>query len=106
MKTREVPPITTTNPLVSRKRTSAKRPPSPQSEQSAYSSWVYTQMKFKTYDEVVVAGVEAFLKTGKHVTEAQVKEAFPNDSSIAGLVFFVWDVTKNDMKAVRRLRAA
>jgi hypothetical protein len=91
---------------MSSKRASAKRPPSPRSEQSAYSSWVYTQMKFKTYDEVIVAGVKAFLKTGKHVTEAQVKEAFPNDDlGIAGLVFFVWDVTKNDMKAVRRLLA-
>jgi hypothetical protein len=87
-------------------RVNKKTPQQPRSAQEAYSNWIYNGMKLRTYDEALEAGVEAFLKTGKHVTKNQVRKCFPrNDESIAGLIFFIWDVTKNNMEATIRLRS-
>jgi hypothetical protein len=83
-------------------------PAHPRSERIAYAKWIDTKMRFRTYEDVVAAGVEAFAMMGKHVTPAQVKEAFPEESyGVAGLIFFIWDVSCNDTKATRRqIRAA
>jgi hypothetical protein len=81
-------------------------PAQPRSEASAYTRWLRTEMSFQSYDDAVTAGVKAFSLAGKRVSEAQVREIFPQDDlAIAGLIFFVWDVNENSMTATRRLHA-